>query len=432
MRILLFGDERGIPLLTKKIPAENIVGIVCASIRTQYVEDIRIIAKSLGVLFLVQPKRQDSSYLEFVQSILSLNPDLIWVFSYSMILQNDVLAIPAKGAINIHGALLPQYRGANPTQWAILNGEFETGATLHVMTSGIDEGPILDQVKIPLFFKDTWRNVFNRNDLAIDLMISRNLNSILDNKWIAHPQNEKVGRYCRRRNRLDGFFSWDQPVYHIYNLIRALVNPLPGAFFIDSNGIEVTIDKYLSISEISMMKYKALGFETHGDKNIALVPILAIDLSFFINPQIIKSAFDTPYYHIFKIVQEINNNEQSIENLDYLLFRLEDVDAKFDYGYCQLLNINWRNKHAELQIKFIAAIGVNYNLILNSINMLVDFAFKELNLHKICLYLQTDNLEAIEIFSKLKFNKECVISKMLFIEGCWVDVCIMSQFNKHV
>ena len=119
MRILLFGDKRGIPLLTKKIPLENIVGIVCARIRTQYIEVIRIIAKSLVVLFLIQPKRQDSTYSEFLQSLRSLNPDLIWVFSYSMILQNDVLANPAKGAVNIHGTLLYLYRGVNPNQWAI-------------------------------------------------------------------------------------------------------------------------------------------------------------------------------------------------------------------------------------------------------------------------------------------------------------------------
>ncbi len=431
MRILLFGDERGIPLLTKKIPSENIVGIVCASIRTQYIEEISIIAKNLGVPFLVQPKPKDSTYSEFIQAVHSIKPDLIWVFSYSMILQSDILSIPPKGALNIHGALLPQYRGANPTQWAILNEEFETGATLHMMTSGIDEGPILDQNVIPLFFEDTWEDVFRRNDISIDLMISKNLNSILDNKWTSYPQNEKDARYCRRRNRSDGYFFWDQPIYYIYNLIRALVDPLPGAFFIDNNGIEITIDKYLSISEITMMKYELLGFNTFRNKDIALVPIVATDLSFFIDSQRIKSVFDSPYYHIFKIEQEHNNNEQLIEYSNCLIFRIEDVDKKFDYGNCQLLNINWRNKQAELQIRFKKGIDVNYNLILHAVNMLVDFGFTELNLHKIYLYLQADNLEAIDTFSKIKFTKECDISEMFYIEGLWVDGCIMSKFNKH-
>jgi hypothetical protein len=75
MRILLFGDEKWIPLLTKKIPLENIVGIVCASIRTQYIEDIRIITKNLGLPFWIQPQLKDSNNSDFIQSVHLVNPE---------------------------------------------------------------------------------------------------------------------------------------------------------------------------------------------------------------------------------------------------------------------------------------------------------------------------------------------------------------------
>ncbi len=122
-----------------------------------------------------------------------------------------------------------------------MKGGIETSTTLHMMTSGIDEGFILDQNGIPLFFEDTWDDVFRRNDLAINLTISRNLTTILDCKWIGYPQNKKDAGYSRRGNRSDGYFSWDQPIYHIYNLTRGLVNLLPRARFIDNKGIEIGI-----------------------------------------------------------------------------------------------------------------------------------------------------------------------------------------------
>ena len=81
-------------------------------------------------------------------------PDLIFVNSYSMIRPEDILAISRFGGINIHGALLPKYRGRNPTQWSILNSETSTGVTIHEMTEGIDEGAIIAQQEVPIYFKD--------------------------------------------------------------------------------------------------------------------------------------------------------------------------------------------------------------------------------------------------------------------------------------
>lgn len=131
MRILIFGDSSGVPLLLRHLPKETISGIVAAAIRPQYFEELKPLAHQMRVPFLVQPKWQSEFYEDFKQQVVDLRVDLIWVNSYSMIIRDDVLALTRLGGLNIHSALLPRNRGCNPIQWAILNGDHETGVTLH-------------------------------------------------------------------------------------------------------------------------------------------------------------------------------------------------------------------------------------------------------------------------------------------------------------
>ncbi|MEI6837229.1 MAG: formyltransferase family protein, partial [Alcaligenaceae bacterium] len=159
MRILIFGDIPGIPQLLRHIPAEHLIGTVCAAIRPQYHDPLSDIAAFHELPLIIQPKVNSADYANFKVAIKQLAPDLILVNSYSMIVREDVLALARLGGINIHGALLPRYRGCNPTQWAILNGETLTGVTMHEMSAGLDEGAIIDQREVPLFFEDTWQAV---------------------------------------------------------------------------------------------------------------------------------------------------------------------------------------------------------------------------------------------------------------------------------
>jgi methionyl-tRNA formyltransferase len=246
MRILIFGDILGIPQLLRHVPVGDLIGVVCAAIRPQYHAALTSIAESHTVPLLIQPKVDSVDYANFRAAIRQLEPDLIWVNSYSMILRQDVLSAARLGGINIHGAMLPKYRGCNPTQWAILNGETEAGVTMHEMSAGLDEGAIIDQRAVPLLFEDTWQTANGRISIATDELISTNLPNILACDWKTRQQDIRQASYCRCRTPKDGLFDWRQPVVGIYNKIRALLPPLPPAFYIDASVGKVHMDRQLT------------------------------------------------------------------------------------------------------------------------------------------------------------------------------------------
>jgi len=259
INILLFGDDMGVSQLLRHVPQKHVKGIVAAKNRPQYHESLRNMAFDINVPFFIQPMQKDKESPKFLEWVSDQNPDLIWVNSYSMIVREEILTIPRLGGINIHGALLPQYRGCNPWQWAILNEESEIGVTLHEMSSGIDEGNIINQKSVQLFFEDTWKSVQDRVGIATDRLIIENLPSILSGKWKSIPQNEDHAKYYRRRTPEDGLFKWEQSVRAIYNLIRALVSPHPGAFYFNKNMEKVVLDQFMTPAEIVMLKYSDVG-----------------------------------------------------------------------------------------------------------------------------------------------------------------------------
>ena len=175
MRILLCGDTHGITQLLGHVSTNNIVGIIAASIRTKYLSELRSIAEKAKVPLFIQPKWKSTDYVEFKRQIIEISPDIILVNSYSMIIREDVLSVPRLGGLNVHAALLPRNRGPNPTQWAILNKEFETGVTLHEINNCIDAGPIIDQRKVPIYFNDTWLEVRDREVIATNDLLKTNI-----------------------------------------------------------------------------------------------------------------------------------------------------------------------------------------------------------------------------------------------------------------
>ena len=264
MRILLFGDIPGIPQLLRHVPVEHVIGIVGATIRPQYHTGLAAIAESHAIPFLIQPKVNSSNYTSFRSAVTQLAPDLIWASSYSMIVRQDVLRAARLGGINIHGALLPKYRGCNPTQWAILNGETETGVTMHEMSEGLDEGAIIDQRTVPLLFEDTWQTASARISVAKDELIKANLQIILSGQWQARRQGKSQSPYCRRRTPDDGHFDWNETVVDIYNKIRALLPPLPPAFYTDASGKKMLMDRQLTPFGVTAMKYSPEGGGGYG------------------------------------------------------------------------------------------------------------------------------------------------------------------------
>ena len=135
-----------------------------------------------------------------------------------------------RGALNMHGSLLPKYRGRAPVNWAILNGERETGATLHYMVARADAGDIVDQLAVPILEDDDAREVFAKVTVAAETILARSLEPLVHGRAPRRPQPLEPGQYFGRRRPEDGRIDWHWPARQIHDLVRAVAPPFPGAF----------------------------------------------------------------------------------------------------------------------------------------------------------------------------------------------------------
>ena len=165
-----------------------------------------------------------------VAELAALQPDFLFSFYYRLMLKAPLLALPGNGAWNMHGSLLPKYRGRVPVNWAIIHGERETGATLHRMVEKPDAGDIVAQQAIPILPDDTALEVFNKVTLAAEMALDRVLPDLLAGRAVAKPQDLAAGSYFGGRKAEDGRIDWAQPAAVVHNLIRAVAPPYPGAF----------------------------------------------------------------------------------------------------------------------------------------------------------------------------------------------------------
>ena len=168
--------------------------------------------------------------------------DFVFSFYYRRMLAASWLALPTAGAFNMHGSLLPKYRGRSPVNWAVIHGERETGATLHVMNEKPDNGAIVDQCAVPILGDDTAREVFGKVVVAAEIVLARSLPRLLDHSARFTPQNLSQGRYFGGRKPEDGRIPNDATARQIHDLVRALAPPYPGAF-VFLRGQRVFIDR---------------------------------------------------------------------------------------------------------------------------------------------------------------------------------------------
>ncbi|MGB8856716.1 MAG: formyltransferase [Burkholderiales bacterium] len=166
---------------------------------------------------------------EILNIINKLRPDYFFSFYYRLMLQQALLALPRMGAFNMHGSLLPQYRGRVPVNWAIINGETQTGATLHRMNEKPDNGEIVDQQAVPILPDDTAFDVFNKVTVAAEITLDRCLPALLDGSASLRKQDLRLGKYYGGRKAEDGRIDWRQSAQQIHNLVRAVAPPFPGA-----------------------------------------------------------------------------------------------------------------------------------------------------------------------------------------------------------
>ncbi|HTF99383.1 MAG TPA: formyltransferase [Nitrospirota bacterium] len=167
---------------------------------------------------------------QWTERIRSWKPDLIFSFYYRSLLNEEILAVPPLGAFNMHGSLLPKYRGRVPVNWAILNGEKETGVTLHQMVKRADAGDIVDQEAVPIGREDTARDVFQKCVEAARRVMERQIDALTAGAAPRRPQDDSQATVFGGRKPEDGRIDWTQSAERIYNLVRAVTTPYPGAF----------------------------------------------------------------------------------------------------------------------------------------------------------------------------------------------------------
>ena len=167
---------------------------------------------------------------EWVTRIRVLRPDVIFSFYYRHLIPETILKLPRLGAFNLHGSLLPKYRGRVPINWAIIHGETQTGATLHYMVAKPDAGDIVDQEAVPIGPMETAREVFDKVAAAGRQIVARQWDHIKSGKAPRIPQDPAQASYYGGRKPEDGRIDWRLGAREIFNLVRAVTHPYPGAF----------------------------------------------------------------------------------------------------------------------------------------------------------------------------------------------------------
>ena len=214
--LLAHGIEVALVVTHDDSPGENI-----------WFENVASLARLQGVE-AVAPA--DPNAPGFVARLSTLRPEFLFSFYYRHMLSPAVLATASRGAFNMHGSLLPKYRGRVPVNWAIVHGERETGATLHEMVEKPDAGRIVDQQAVPILPNDTAREVFGKVTVAAEVVLDRSVPRLVAGTAALRAQNLTQGSYFGGRKAADGRIDLTQDAWSVHNLVRAVAPPYPGAF----------------------------------------------------------------------------------------------------------------------------------------------------------------------------------------------------------
>ncbi|MGU3345984.1 bifunctional UDP-4-amino-4-deoxy-L-arabinose formyltransferase/UDP-glucuronic acid oxidase ArnA [Pseudomonas monsensis] len=173
---------------------------------------------------------EDANHPLWIERIAKLNPEYIFSFYYRNLLSEALLATAKKGAFNLHGSLLPRYRGRAPANWVLVNGETETGVTLHRMVKRADAGAIVAQQRVAIERSDTGLTLHAKLRTAASDLLHDTLPNMLQGKITETPQDESKATVFGRRTPADGKLVWAKPAEELFNLVRAVTRPYPGAF----------------------------------------------------------------------------------------------------------------------------------------------------------------------------------------------------------
>jgi methionyl-tRNA formyltransferase len=168
--------------------------------------------------------------VDLAPKIQALAPDYIFSFYYRYMISAQILACAKIAALNMHGSLLPKYRGRAPVNWAILHGETQTGATLHIMEAKPDAGDIVGQSAVSIGPNETATDVFSKVSQAAVAVMNEILPSLIQGNVPRKPNELQKGSYFGGRKPSDGQIHWNQKAVQVHNLVRAVAPPYPGAF----------------------------------------------------------------------------------------------------------------------------------------------------------------------------------------------------------
>lgn len=175
-----------------------------------------------------QPKKVREP--EFVEILRSLKPDVMVVAAFGQIISKEILEMPKYGCINVHASLLPAYRGAAPIQWAVINGEKESGVTIMQMDEGIDTGDMIEKVVVPIAEDETGGSLFKKLSQAGAKLCVKVLKALEEGKAVREKQpEESTTPYAKMIDKKMGAINWENSAKEIEQLIRGL-NPWPSAY----------------------------------------------------------------------------------------------------------------------------------------------------------------------------------------------------------
>jgi methionyl-tRNA formyltransferase len=225
LRLLFFGDGAWAANSLEAIaPRWTVCAVVLR--RRPSCDALAETARELG-LPVLQPGNVNSP--EFLEIVRSFGPDLNVSVSYDQIVRRQLLEAAPLGFINFHAGKLPQYRGKNVVNWALINGETEIGITGHFMDEGIDTGDIILQRTLPIGWTDTYGDVLDRVVAAFPDLVETALAMIAGGTAVRHPQAQLPGTYFAARKEGDEWLDWSDTSRHLHNKVRAITRPGPGA-----------------------------------------------------------------------------------------------------------------------------------------------------------------------------------------------------------
>ncbi len=234
MRIAYFGyADIGANCLSSLLNAGVAVEVVFTHPEQQEVrsgykpKSVATLAEKFAIPLLVVEADEEDIVLKTLQEI---HPDMLVSVNWRALFTGEMLDIPRHGALNVHGSLLPKYRGNAPVTWAIINGEVKTGATVHYIDTGMDTGDIITQNQVEITAHDTIGTVLEKLECANGELLVRAIKGLEDGSITPRHQDENQATIGKRRRPEDGVINWNQSAKEVYNWIRAITYPLPGAF----------------------------------------------------------------------------------------------------------------------------------------------------------------------------------------------------------